>query len=84
MQDDSHNQAIDAQDTSHNNGDQGSENKLGSEHTNRADTDTGLGSAVGSTQVAEHKGRSDSHEPEEGVLVGIVISDDYERVRKLK
>ena len=72
LQDDSHNQAVNTQDTSHNNGNERLEDKLVLEDTDRSDTHAGLGSAVGGAQVAEHQSGGDTHEAEESVLVGVV------------
>ena len=71
-QDNANNEAVDTQDTSHNDGDEGLVDELGLEHTDAGDADTGLGSTVGGTEVAEHHGGGDAHEAEEGVLVGVV------------
>ena len=67
--DNSNNKAVDTEDTSHNSGNQRLEDKVVSEDTDGANTNTGFGSSVGSTEVGEHKGGGESHESEEGVLV---------------
>ena len=67
--DNSDDKAVDTEDTSHNAGNERLEDKVVSEDTDGADTDTGFGSAVGSTEVGEHQGGSESHKSEEGVLV---------------
>ncbi len=72
LQDDADNQAVNTQDTSHNNGDQGLEDELRLEHTHGGNTNASFGSAVSGTQVAENEGGSDAHKPEEGVLVGVI------------
>jgi hypothetical protein len=72
LQDDGDDEAVDTQNTSHNDWNKGSEHELGSQDTNTANTDAGLGRTVGSTEVAEHKSGSNTHKTEEGVLVGVV------------
>ena len=72
LQDDSHNKAVDTQDTSHNDWNEGLEDQVWLQDTDGGDTNTGLGGTVSGTQVAEHQGGGDSHEAEEGVLVGVV------------
>jgi hypothetical protein len=67
--DDSNDKAVNTENTSHDTGDQRLEDKVVSEDTDGADTDTGLGSSVRGTEVGEHEGRGETHVPEEGVLV---------------
>ena len=67
--DNSDNKAVDTEDTSHNAGNERLEDKVVSEDTDGADTDTGFGGSVSSTEVGEHKGGSKAHESEEGILV---------------
>jgi hypothetical protein len=67
--DDGDNEAVNSENTSHDTGNEGLEHKVGSHHTDGADTNSGLGGSIGGTEVSEYKGRSDSHESEEGVLV---------------
>lgn len=56
LQDNSDDKAVDTQDTCHNNWDQGLEDQLWLEDTHGADTDTGFGSTVRGSQVAENEG----------------------------
>ena len=72
MENDGHDKTVDTQDTSHNNGDKRLEDQVGLENTDGSDTNTGLSGTVGGTQVAEDEGSSDTHETEEGVLIGVV------------
>ena len=51
VQNDSHDKSVDTQDTSHNYWDDGLEDQVWSEDTHRADTDSGLGSSVGGSEV---------------------------------
>ena len=72
LENDGHNKTVNTQDTCHNNGNEGLEDQLWLQDTHGGNTDTGLGSTVGSTQVAENESGGDTHETEEGVLVGVV------------
>ena len=72
LENDSHNKAVNTKDTSHNDGDERLEDELVLEDTDGGDTDTGLGSTVGSAQVAENESSGDTHETEEGVLVRVI------------
>ena len=74
LKDDGHNKSVDTEDTSHNNWDEGLEDQVASEHTHAADTDAGLSGTVSSSKVGEDEGRSQAHEAEEGVLVGVVVT----------
>ena len=51
MKDDRDNQAVDTQDTSHDNGYDGLEDEVGLQHTHAGDTNTTLGGSVGGSQV---------------------------------
>ena len=62
-------EAVNTENTSHDTGDQRLEDKVGSQDTDGADTDSGLGSSVRGTEVGEHEGGSETHVPKEGVLV---------------
>lgn len=66
VQDHSHDQAVDTQNTRHDNGDDGLEDEVGLEDTHAADADARLGGTVSSTEVAENESSSDTHVPEEG------------------
>ncbi len=66
VEDDGDDEAVDTEDTRHDNGDDGLEDEVGLEDAHAADADAGLGGAVGSTEVAEHEGSSDAHVAEEG------------------
>ena len=57
--------------TSHDDGNDRSEEELGLEHGHRDDTNTGLCSSVGGSQVGEDEGRGDAHGAEEDGLVGV-------------
>ena len=73
LNDDGHDEAVNAKDTRHDDGDERLEDHVGAQDTNLRDTNASLASAVGSAHVAEHEGRRDSHVPEEGVQVGVVV-----------
>ena len=51
VEDDANDKTVDTEDTSHNNGDKGLVDEVWLEDTDGADTNTGLGSTVGGTQV---------------------------------
>jgi len=72
LEDNGNDETVDTEDTSHNNGDEGLEDEVLSQHSNGGNTDTGLGSTVGSSEVGEDEGSGEAHETEEGVLVRIV------------
>lgn len=55
LEDDSDDETIDTEDTSHNNGDDGLEDEVGLEDTHAADADARLGGTVGSTEVYTRK-----------------------------
>jgi len=74
LQDDGDDEAVDTQNTSHNDWNKWLEDQFWLQDTHAANTDTGLGGTVWSSQVAENEGRGDTHETEEGVLVWIVAS----------
>ena len=67
------NEAVDTEDTSHDNGNDGLDDELGLQDGHRADTDTGLGSSVGGSEVAENEGSHDAHTSEEKSLVGVTV-----------
>lgn len=72
LQDDGNDEAVNTQDTSHNDWNEGLKDQFWLQDTHAADTNTGLCSTVWSSQVAKNEGRGDSHKTEEGVLVWIV------------
>ena len=59
--DDSDDNTIDTEDTSHDNGDETSEDSGGLDDGKGGDTNTGLGSTVGSTKVAEDESSGNTH-----------------------
>ena len=67
--DDRDDEAVNSKNTSHDTRDQGLEDELVGDDGNGADAYTRLCSPVSSTKVSEDKGRGDTHESEEGVLV---------------
>ena len=71
--DDRDDEAVDTKDTSHDDGDDGLDDELGLEHGHGADSDAGLGSAVGSAHVAEDKRAHNAHATEEKSLVGVTV-----------
>ena len=73
LDDHRHDEAVNTKDTCHNDGDKGLENHIGAEHADLANTDTGSSCTVSSTKVAENESTGDSHVPEEGVEVGVVV-----------
>ena len=72
LENDGNNKAVNAENTSHNNGNEGLEDQILSQDTDGGDTNTSLGGTVGSTQVAENEGTSDTQKSEEGVLVVVI------------
>ena len=72
LENDSHDQAVNTKDTSHNDGNERLEDELVLEDTDGSDTNTSLGSTVGGAQVAENESSGDTHETEEGVLVRVI------------
>ena len=71
--DDRDDEAVNTEDTSHDYGNDGLDDELRLEDGDRADTDAGLGSSVGGTQVAENEGSDDAHTSEEKSLVGVSV-----------
>ena len=67
--DDGHNETINSENTSHDTGNERFEHQVAPQDTNDADSDSGFGSAVGSTKVSEHESCCESHVAEEGILV---------------
>ena len=65
VDDDGGDEAVDTQDTSHDNGDDGPHDEIRSHDTHRGDTHTSLGGAVGRTEVRKDNSRGDAHEAEE-------------------
>jgi len=72
LQNNCDNQTVDAEDTCHNNWEEGLVDKFALQDTDGCDSDSGLGATVGGPEVAENESSSDSHEAEKGVLVGVV------------
>lgn len=72
LQDNGNNQAVDTEDTCHDDGKEGLVDQFTLQDTNGCDSDSGLGATVGGPEVAENESGGDSHETEEGVLVGII------------
>ena len=70
-EEDSDNKSIDTQDTRHDNWNNGLEDELWLEDSDRADTDSGFGSSVGGTHVSEHESGNHTHTSEEHGLVWI-------------
>ena len=64
-------ESVHAEHTSHDDGDNRSEEQVGLQHGHGHDTDAGLGSAVGSAEVGEHEGGGDAHRSKEDGLVGV-------------
>merc|ERR1719411_2241805 len=65
--------SVDTQDTSHDNWDDGLEEKFWLKDDCTADTDSRLGSSVGCAEVSEDQGSCDAHISEECILVAIVV-----------
>ena len=63
--------AVHTEHTSHDDGDDRSEEEVGLEDSHRHNTDAGLGSAVGSTEVGEDESAHNAHGAEENGLVGV-------------
>lgn len=61
----SHDEAVDTQDTRHDNGNNRLEDQVGLQDTHAADADARLGGAVGGAEVAEDEGGGDAHVAEE-------------------
>ena len=72
LENDGNNEAVDTKDTSHNDGDEGLVDELTLEDTDGGNSNASLSGTVGGAKVAEDKGGSNTHESEEGVLVGVV------------
>ena len=73
LQNNSDNQAINAQDTGHDDGDQRLVNELLFEDADGGDANAGLCGAISRAEVAEDQGRGDTHKTEEGILVRVVV-----------
>ena len=71
--DDWDNQSVDTKDTSHNNGDDGLDDKFRLEDSHGANTYARLGSTVCSAHVSENESTHDAHTAEEEGLVGITV-----------
>ena len=80
MQNNGDNQAVDTEDTCHDDGEEGLVDQFTLQDTDGCDSDSGLGATVGGPEVAENESGGDSHETEEGVLVGIVHFKNQMRV----
>ena len=63
--------AVHTEHTSHDDGDDRLEEKVGSEDGDRYNTDTGLGSSVGSAEVGEDESGDNAHDAEKDRLVGV-------------
>ena len=68
---DSNNETVHTEHTSHDSGDDRLEEKVWLQDGDGDNTDTGLGSSVGSAQVGEDESSDDSHGTEEEGLVGV-------------
>jgi len=64
--DDSNNQTVDTNDTSHNNGNHRLHHQIRVHHTHGGNSDTTLGGTVGSAHTGEDQSGGDSHESKEG------------------
>ena len=80
LDDDGDDKAVDAEDTCHDDGEEGLVDQFTLQDTDGCDSDSGLGATVGGPEVAENESGGDSHETEEGVLVGIVHFKNQMRV----
>jgi hypothetical protein len=79
--DDSHNKAIDSENTSHDTGNQTLENELRAHNTDGANTNSGLSSSIGCSQVGKYETGGNTHETKEGVLVDLSeLLGDLERL----
>ena len=65
VDDNSNNDAVDTQNTRHDNGDESLEHLLAVDNRQGGDADTSLGGTVGGTEVAEHQGGGDAEVAEE-------------------
>ena len=72
MKDNSDDETIDTEDTSHDNRDQGLEYKVWLRDTHSGDADSRSCSSVSSAKVAEDQSGCDSHEAEKRVQIGII------------
>ena len=69
VDDDGGDEPVNTEDTSHDTGDQTLEHEVGSEDTDGANTNAGLGSTVGGTEIGENEGGGQAHETKEAILV---------------
>jgi hypothetical protein len=72
---DRHDETVDTNDTSHNDGDNVLDDKIRSEDTHGGNTDTRLGSTVRGTQAGEDNSAGAAHSTEEGRVNGAVFGD---------
>jgi len=70
-------ETVDTDDTSHNDGDNVLDDKIGSEDTHGSDTDTRLGGTVGGTETGEDDGAGAAHSTEEGRVNGAVFGNHF-------
>jgi len=73
---DSNNKTVNTENTSHDTGDKRLEDQVLSQDTDGADTNSGFGSTVRGSEVSKYEGTSETHVPEEGVLI-----DSFELLR---
>ena len=76
VDDDGGDETVDSQNTSHDDGDDGSHNQVGSHDTHGRDAHAGLGGAVGRSEVGKHDGRGDTHETKEGGAGNALLSGE--------
>ena len=74
LEQDGDDHSVHSEDTSHDDGDDRLEKEVWSEDSDGNNTDTGLGSSVGSAEVGEDEGRDNAHNAEEDTLVGVTKS----------
>ena len=75
LQDNSNNQAVNTQDTSHNDRNERFVDQVNTVDTNKRNADASTGSAIGRAHVAEDKGSRDACEAVDCVGIGIVVCD---------
>ena len=73
VDDDGNDEAVDTEDTSHDDGDDTSHDAVGGVDTEVGEADAGLGGTVGGTEVGEDEGGGAAHSTEEGGGLGILV-----------
>lgn len=75
---DGHDETVDTDDTSHDNGDNVLDDQVGAEDSHAAHTDTGLSSTIGGTEAGENDSGRAAQRTEEGRIDGAELSGHFE------